>query len=246
MPKMYQNIFEIGCITIFFSFSCISLSKAEECTKIPTCEELGFTHTEEECKGQNTLHCSFDTSKIFCTEKEETTQTCSLLDILYSDMTCSPNPNPNKTPIGIVFSPEKRLAIALTPKTNSWSEETFDIPDLPNISDRSKAILDWNGKENTQIIIDYCQKRGKSCPAAEYTYSYSTEGTKPGDWYLPSMGELSVIASLLPELKKITNLPDFYYWSSTEVDKSFAYSTKKDGLFGKSVSYLYALPVLAF
>lgn len=244
MKKTYKNIFGTS-FTIFFSICNIGILKAEECTKIPTCEELGFTKTEEECKGQNTLHCSFDTSKIFCTGKE-TIQACSLLDILYSDMSCSPNPLPNKIPIGIVFSPEKRLAIALTPKTNSWSEEKFDIRNLPNISDRNEAILDWNGKENTKIIIDYCKANGKSCPAAEYAYSYSTEGTKPGDWYLPSMGELSVIASLLPELKKITNLPDFYYWSSTEVDKSFAYSTKKDGLFGKGISYIYALPVLAF
>ena len=39
-----------------------------ECIDIPTCESLGYTYTEEECKGIKSLVCPFDSNKFFCPE----------------------------------------------------------------------------------------------------------------------------------------------------------------------------------
>ena len=50
---------------------------------------------------------------------------------------------------------------------------------------------DTDGKANTTVIINFAQSSGKSFPAAEYCYNYTTSGTAAGDWWLPSMYELS-------------------------------------------------------
>ena len=39
---------------------------AIDCAVPPTCEELGYVLTEDDCDGRATLTCPFDTSKVFC------------------------------------------------------------------------------------------------------------------------------------------------------------------------------------
>ena len=86
-------------------------------------------------------------------------------------------------------------------------------------------------KENTKIILDYCQANGKSCPAAEYAASYSTEGTEAGDWYLPALAELKAIGEITyildTSLSKIggTLLPNTPQWSSTEKSSTGAWGS---------------------
>ncbi len=114
-------------------------------------------------------------------------------DILYSDMTTSSEVISEKTPIGVVFDPERKLAIALNEEEVYWSENSRDIPNLPNLTTKSSAMADFNGKSNTKIIVNYCQTIGATCQAAEYANSYTTKGSTAGDWYLPALGELNTI-----------------------------------------------------
>ena len=178
---------------------------------------------------------------------------CETGAILFSDKTCSDDAVSGKTPIGIVFDGERRRAFALTYKEDlAWSTENFDIPDLPNYSSESNALKDFNGKENTKIILDYCKANGKSCPAAEYAASYSTEGTKAGDWYLPAYGEAyhlfrysSVYKISLSRIgESFFNFPDFRS-TSTESSSNQFWSAGVLGLTYKTLDD-DVVPVLAF
>ncbi len=152
------------------------------------------------------------------------------LPILYSDLTASNIYDSSKTPIGVVFNESKKLAVALETITGVWATEYFNIP---NLSDYSTAVMEWEGKNNTQTIINYCSANNKSCPAAEYTYTYSTKGTKAGDWYLPALGELNSLYSQKVALKSVlttlgaddvsNSLSADWHRSSTEYNTQIAW-----------------------
>ena len=63
-----------------------------DCTKQPTCEDLGYLQTKEQCTGKNMLKCPFETDKVFCTGESSggnagTGQGCDAVgDVLYSDL----------------------------------------------------------------------------------------------------------------------------------------------------------------
>ena len=91
-----------------------------DCTKIPTCADLGFTMSATDCAGKNMLKCPFETDKVFCESESSggsTGQGCDTVgDILYSDLNCydeSSLPSGKVTPIAVVFDTENRLAIGL-------------------------------------------------------------------------------------------------------------------------------------
>ena len=194
--------------------------------------------------------------KIVTIENGALSSICITGDILYSDKRCYPYVVEGKTPIGVVFDRENRLAIALDTEEKEWSFDDFDVPSLPNIIKDSAAIADWQGKNNTRLVLEYCKTNGKSCPAFEYVNSYKTEGTKAGDWYLPAMGELNAIYQnkdfLDTALRKIggTKLPTDYHLSSSESSYASAWSQNisHGGIYDyyiKAASY-YVRPVLAF
>ena len=186
------------------------------------CAAMGYNKTESACDG-DIIRCPFDTSKVFC--KEDTIQAGS---ILYSDKTISLENISGKTPIGIVFDGKNRRAIALVEfRKIAWADSdksSYDLPGLTNYTDYSD-VSDYNGKSNTQIIMNQC---GSSCPAASKAYNYTTAGTSVGQWYLPSAGEMDVIykinGTLNDALRKVSGTklfsPDgsYYisYWTSTE------------------------------
>lgn len=194
-----KTIWRTGIVATLFLPIYSNPIRAQSCTIAPTCENLGYTKSESECKNENILKCPFDQNKIFCSPSSHpSSKPCpspAIGYLLYSDMTCSAEYDKTKTVIGRIFSSKYRLAMSLKNHKTQWSNEKFDISYLPKYFDSTEAVSDWNGKENTKIIIDYCKANGKSCPAAEYAYSYSTEGTKPGDWYLPALGELVLLTS---------------------------------------------------
>ena len=75
------------------------------------CSALGYTKTESYCDG-DIIRCPFDTSKVFCKEKEVYVMAAG--DILFSDKTTAKYlTDDSKTPIGVVVDPSRRLAIAL-------------------------------------------------------------------------------------------------------------------------------------
>ena len=173
------------------------------CIQTPSCSSLGYDSSTS-CEGG--LKCPFGeawncdlANKI--TELEKTIEEikngccqskCSIGDILYSDMTCDSSVIDGKTPIGIIFDVDRGLAIALEQTTNTvWSKTSFDVPGV----DSNVPTQDFEGKNNTLAISEYCQSYNASCPAFEYVNNYKTEGTNAGDWYLPAVGELNLIYS---------------------------------------------------
>ncbi len=237
------------------------------CIQTPTCSSLGYTSTSSctggtKCPFGNYWNCDSVnkitelTNKITELEKiiEEIKQNsssnsdilsnCTIGDILYSDMSCDPNVVSGKTPIGVIFDVTNKLAIGLGESSSSlhWSDDHFSVPGLSDISSSSVAKTDWQGKNNTRVVLEYCKAKGESCPAFEYVNSYMTEGTQAGDWYLPAMGELNAIRDnrdmLDITLGKIggTKLSPNDYWSSSQFYTKEAW---KLGFYSGNATYEY-------
>ena len=231
---------------------------AINCQVETNCTTLGYTSNKDE---GNCLKCPFgnqwaclkaDTS---CPE-DSSGSNCNVGDILYSDMTCSSDVITSKTPIAVVFDTTNHLAIAMDTAQKAWSDEYFDVPTLSNYGSSSAVTADWQGKNNTRLVLEYCKTNGKSCPAFEYVNSYKTDGTLAGDWYLPAAGELIGIygnmAVLNTALGKIggTELPSYLHWSSSENSSGNAweqhFSNGAVSHNGKYSKKLYVRPVIAF
>ena len=187
---------------------------------------------------------------------EDSSLSCSVGDIFYSDMTCNANMVASKTPIGVVFDATNRLIIGLEEAYEYWSPSDFDVPEVDNITSSSSVIADWQGKNNTKTILEYCSANGYSCPAFEYVNSYKTSGTNAGDWYLPAMGELNAIYNnkdvLNIALGKIggTKLGANYYWSSSETsysDSAWEFYFGNGGMYNDYKSNnAYVRPVMQY
>ena len=249
------------------------------CVQTPTCSAMGYESSKActgglKCPWGNYWNCTNSnkitelTNKITNLEtqiteikKEVSTANCLVGDILYSDMTISPDYVSNKTPIGVVFDCRKKLAIALNQSSSElkWSNEYFDVTGLNNITDKTKALQDMDGKKNTSTILAYCKENVYGSQTFEYVSSYKTEGTKEGDWYVPASGELYAIYGNMGVLNIAlgktggTQLEEDDYWSSSE------YSSKEvwvlnfaNGSMFHSYKYYtssynhYVRPVLAF
>ena len=207
-----------------FSFVNPTPANAQSCAVAPTCESLGYTKSESDCGSQDILRCPLDTSKVIClsSQSSEKCENPAMGDILYSDMSCSSEVISEKTPIGIIFSSHK--AIALSSEEKKWSQEEFY---MPKIIDTEDIDSDCFGERNTLLFMEFCQGNDISCPAIEYAYNYKTPGTKAGDWYLPSYGELeylTMVADVMDYALRTVGGTQFFgnpdwtfYLSSTEV-----------------------------
>ena len=126
---------------LFYSSALVlGLSGAAEaaCIQTPTCSSLGYTSSSActggvKCPFGNAWNCTVNeiktelTNKITKLEtqitelkKEMATSKCLEGDILFSDMTCNQNLVSGKTPIGVVFDRDKKLAIGLTESIVLW------------------------------------------------------------------------------------------------------------------------------
>lgn len=123
------------------------------------------------------------------------------------------------------------------------------------------------GKYNTQKYLDAATKQDSHVcagvdnqsdagysPAACCCAAYSTLGTKPGDWYLPSQSELAYMFNSWTKTdinnarKKAmgSNYNEADYWSSSEKDANNAYYVvSKDGS-KKEANKMYSKKALAF
>lgn len=242
---------------IILSFSVALLTStpvwAINCQIETDCSTLGYTSDKND---GDCLKCPFG-NKWAC-PKCETSNYCEIGYILYSDKTIHKDFISNKTPIGVVFDCNRQLAVALNSSSykEAWATEQFDIPNLKNYdSDSAEAKTDFQGKENSKIITEYCKSKGINCPAFEYVNSYKTEGTSAGDWYLPSMGELNVLYNykgvLNVALQNIGGAElSVEYWSSTEANANSAWTLNfrdyNSGAYYKTIDRGYVRPVLAF
>ncbi len=271
---------------LLMSSALVLLSGTAEaaCIQTPSCSSLGYSSSSScsggtKCPFGNYWNCDAInkvnsinsqitnlTNKITTLEtkvnelsKDAATANCKIGDILYSDKSCDPNVIASKKPIGVVFDRANKLAIGLeeSPTSLHWStDDSFDVPGLSDITSWDTVTADWQGKNNTRVVLEYCKANGKSCPAFEYVNSYKTEGTIAGDWYLPAFGELSAIYGnkdvLNIALGKIgaTELGTDYYWSSSEYSTSNAWVLRfSDGNVYNHIKGFYndyVRPVLAF
>ena len=241
------------------------------CIQTPSCSSLGYESTSScsggiKCPFGNAWNCTLadkiaqleiTIEKLEQTVQDEALSKCQIGDILYSDMSCNTNVVISKTPIGVIFDVTNKLAIGLEESSSflHWSDDYFDVPGLSNFSSSSAAIADWQGKNNTKTVLEYCKTNGYSCPAFEYVSNYKTEGTQAGDWYLPALGELNAIYVnkdvLNKTLRKIGGtILDSYYWSSTEHSDADAWYLRVNysGAYPDSKNWNYndGRPVLAF
>ena len=230
MNTILKRILGASLALAAFSFITPTHVQAQTCVIPPTCESLGYTLTDAECKGRTVIKCPFDLSKVFCVSAAEVGESGECLnvgDILYSDMTCSSKPISGKIAIGVVVSIARGTAVALDGGAAQWSTEYFNVPNLSN--NFSAPTADFNGKGNTKIIVDFCKEKGYSCPAAVFAYTYRTIGTQEGDWYLPAGGELKEIydsKKILDETFSTLGKESFSrsdYWSSTQHNSSYAW-----------------------
>ena len=268
---------------ILYSSTFMLLNGVAEaaCIQTPSCSSLGYESTSScsggiKCPFGNAWNCTLINkinsittqitnltnrvtileTKVTELQKDAATANCKIGDILYSDMSCNTNVVISKTPIGVIFDVTNKLAIGLEESNQYWSTEYFDVPGLSNITSSSAVTADWQGKNNTRVVLEYCKANGKSCPAFEYVNSYKTEGTIAGDWYLPALGELNAIYGnkdvLNITLGKIggTKLGTNYYWSSSESSGNGAWGLRfSDGgvnYYSKDDYNYYVRPVLAF
>ena len=122
---------------------------------------------------------------------------CQIGDILFADKTCSNVLGVDKTPIGVVVDPEKRKAVSLS-DSSVYSKSECDLPYTCNLTENESednALNDMNGKQNTDTMYQCVQKNSLYSDLISTTVKYKTEGTKEGDWYIPSLGEFSQVVN---------------------------------------------------
>ena len=208
---------------LLMSSALVLLSGMAEaaCIQTPSCSSLGYSSSSScsggtKCPWGNYWNCDAInkvnsinsqitnlTNKITTLEtkvtelqKDTETSNCQIGDILYSDMSCSPNLYQNKKPIGVVFDRTLKRAMALDVKCRiEVANSGIEVSNIPIHTEKNSAKTDYDGKENTNKILKACQSfpYGFDCLGVDYVNSYKTEGTKAGDWYIPSAGEMNTI-----------------------------------------------------
>ena len=164
---MKRNYFKMLVLILISVTGIRNESFAIECVPTPDCTTLGYTKTESECTGANlVLKCPFNDSKVACSAVTVTYEP-KVGYILYSDKTFSPNVEAGKTPIGVIFDEENRLAVALTDvkkdgsagsEVMSWSSSSSSYCDTPGLENCKKSntlitTCGLDGRANTDTIL---------------------------------------------------------------------------------------------
>ena len=208
---------------------------AIDCAVPPTCDELGYAYPADWCKGQSTLKCPFDQTKVFCGEPEEpsTAVTCTVGSVLYSDLKCYDKAPYSKLSVGVVFDTTKRLAISLSTRNNvQWGSYGTDISTLTNCTTSNYTTCDTDGKSNTQKIV--AALGISSDYAAGLCYTLTHGGLPKGSWFLPSASQLKTLyankAAVNTGLFAAagTTIMSSFYWSSAETDDYSALAVSMD------------------
>ncbi len=218
-----------------------------ECTPAPDCASIGYTQTSCETLS---LKCPFDQSKLYCFPCDSSYQypcsepneygdgescnnkyksccntDCVVGAIYYSDTTCNTCLDTSKTPIGIVVKDNELVMSPINQMV--WGIWGTDIDSLTNVITHDEAKLDFNGKENTSILVTAQTQAGltSSDSVAIYCNEYApTEiSNTKGQWYLPAIGELYKYVygnynkiSLALNIINWENFNEACLWSSSE------------------------------
>ena len=221
------------------------------CATLPTCSELGFTMSADDCAGQFTLKCPFDSSLLFCEKEKIATIECMMGSVLYDDLQCYSSTPSNRTAVAVVFDPTNRLAIGLNdaPSRLPWSRETRDISELTNCEITNEVVTSAEtGYYNTTTLSRYGDVYTSSNYAPGYCLNSKDGGFLAGRWWLPSgkewmasiyINKTAINAGL--EKAGGTALTESDYWTSTENGSTTAWTLAIDrgvpGPYNKTGSY---------
>lgn len=162
------------------------------------------------------------------------------------------------TIIGVVAFFDKNgnpVSIGVNFKKLPWLKRPFN-----NKISSDDTVEDMDGMRHTKDILNSKDYDPDNFAAVDYCRNYSTEGTKPGDWYMPAIGECVKIAQNMliinMSLSKagFATFDLFYLWSSSErnvwSDSCAWICGVDDGLCGIYCYFreyaLFVCPCLAF
>ena len=133
-----------------------------------------------------------------------------------------------------------------------YKEDGSKEPRYFDTSNTDNVLADFNGKANTEKILEVDNSYSTDWktattidntegtnqyvhPAAQCCWRYHTDGTKQGDWYLPSMGELGYALARQDLINLAINILNtqysttlgiqlygYYHWSSTQYSSTNA------------------------
>ena len=138
-----------------------------------------------------------------------------------------------------------------TKMCSPYKEDGSKEPRYFDESNTGNVLADFDGKSNTEKILavdnsisttwqtaSTISNEGSNQyvhPAAQCCWRYHTEGTKQGDWYLPSVGELGYALARKGSINLAINtlnteysttlgiyLDSYNYWSSTQSSSTLA------------------------
>ena len=145
------------------------------------------------------------------------------------------NENNKNNIIGIVCgeSNNEWQVMSLKQSTEQWAKtwNSDSVKGLVQCRDVESSLNDMDGKHNTEMIIKDERYKDGFFPAAKWCLEYKTKGTKKGDWYLPSCGELwhnmlrniFILNAVMKYSSVGVELDTCYiYWSSTESSSYYA------------------------
>ena len=262
---MKKNMLLIAGATLLISAFSAGLIRAQTCIQPPTCEELGYIYSADECIEDNILRCPLDKAAVYCIN----IHIPQIGDILYGDGTISEKVISEKKAIGIIFDTINKLAVALTDiKRNGasgkekiqWFSVYCDLK-LSNCTDEFNLNnCGTDGKANTENMITSCDS---SSELANVANNYTPEGCnkefcQKGMWFVPAMRDLinlgknkETIDKRLFEIKNVNSsqISNNIYWSSTEGGTELAwYYNFEDNsryLYSKLGSF-YLRPVIKY
>ena len=129
------------------------------------------------------------------------------------------------TIIGVVAFFDKNgnpVSIGVNFKKLPWMKRPFHNEISSNIL-YDKTAEDMDGMKHTKDILNSKDYDPDNFAAVEYCRNYSTEGTKPGDWYMPAIGECVKIAQNILIINMSLSKAGFdtiyfsyWFWSSSE------------------------------
>ena len=246
-------------MALLLKMSLIIPAQATTCAVPPTCQQMGYTMKKADCGEKPVLRCPFalsDDNQVFCGggsgTADEVVQDVSVGAILYGDGSVTNGIVTGKTPIGVVFDVENRLAVALTEVKGDgtagseempWSSGYCNTPGLKSCgyseisvgNNLTPITCGVDGRLNTNAIL--ASTCNGTTYAANATNNYQPTGCtkdfcKKSKWFLPSLRDLQNIylqitqidASLtLLNSNGATIIRTKYYWSSTEYNLNDAW-----------------------
>ena len=272
---------------LFYLFCGVTLSPAlalGECKPTQNCRALGYKEAPcpeqgVKCPFGETWYCPLRCSdgKVWKDGKCQGAvfgqctgyaKNCKIGDILNNDGTCSNDKVSGKAPIGVVgyISSDgncgQAVALDLINET-VWSNENIDIAELPNLT-ISSAKSDFESCKNTQIILDYSNKKYGNQASRYYPafwkvrdYAPSSVPLTKGKWCITSAGLLNSLYQNKTAIEQGWNksgssmkLGTLNYWAANEysADYAFILSTYGEIVASKKAGsyFLRFLPVIEF